>query len=172
MNADEVKKILGLVPHPREGGWYVQTYKAGERIAAEAFSAGRYGGALHTGTAIYYLLERGTFSEMHRLRSDEVFHFYAGDAVEMLQLEEQGGGRVVRIGNRLDEGERPQVVVRRGIWQGSRLATGGAWALLGCTVSPGFEFADYEAGSRAQLCAEWPEFHQLIRELTRPALVR
>jgi len=116
MNADEVKKILGLVPHPREGGWYVQTYKAGERIAAEAFSAGRYGGARHTGTAIYYLLERGTFSEMHRLRSDEVFHFYAGDAVEMLQLEEQGGGRVVRIGNRLDEGERPQVVVRRGIW--------------------------------------------------------
>ena len=172
MNADEVKKILGLVPHPREGGWYVQTYKAGERIAAEAFSAGRYGGARHTGTAIYYLLERGTFSEMHRLRSDEVFHFYAGDAVEMLQLEERGGGRVVRIGNRLDEGERPQVVVRRGIWQGSRLATGGAWALLGCTVSPGFEFADYEAGSRAQLCAEWPEFHQLIRELTRPALVR
>ena len=172
MNADEVKKMLGLAPHPREGGWYVQTYKAGERIAAEAFSAGRYGGARHTGTAIYYLLERGTFSEMHRLRSDEVFHFYAGDAVEMLQLEEQGGGRVVRIGNRLDEGERPQVVVRRGIWQGSRLATGGAWALLGCTVSPGFEFADYEAGSRAQLCAEWPEFHQLIRELTRPALVR
>ena len=168
MTADEVKKNLGLVPHPREGGWYVQTYKAGERIAAEAFSAGRYGGARHSSTAIYYLLERGTFSEMHLLRSDEVFHFYAGDAVEMLQLDEQGGGRTVRLGNRLDEGERPQVVVRRGVWQGSRLAAGGAWALLGCTVSPGFEFEDYEAGERAELCARWPVFRQLICELTHP----
>lgn len=168
MTADEVKKNLGLIPHPREGGWYVQTYKADERIAAEAFAEGRYAGARATGTAIYYLLERGTFSEMHRLRSDEVFHFYAGDAVEMLQLEEQGRGRIVRIGNRLEDGERPQAVVRRGVWQGSRLVAGGAWALLGCTVSPGFEFEDYEAGERAELCAEWPEFHQLICELTRP----
>jgi predicted cupin superfamily sugar epimerase len=75
----------------------------------------------------------------------------------------------VRLGNRLDEGERPQVVVRRGVWQGSRLADGGAWALLGCTVSPGFEFEDYEAGERAELCARWPAFRQLICELTRPA---
>jgi len=169
MNADEVKKILGLVPHPREGGWYVQTYQSGERIAAEALADQRYAGTRLTGTAIYYLLERGTFSEMHRLRSDEIFHFYAGDAVEMLQLEEQGSGRTVRMGSRLDEGERPQVVVRRGVWQGLRLAAGSAWALLGCTVSPGFEFEDYEAGERAELCAEWPEFRQLICELTRPA---
>jgi hypothetical protein len=74
----------------------------------------------------------------------------------------------VRLGNRLDEGERPQVVVRRGVWQGSRLAAGGAWALLGCTVSPGFEFEDYEAGERAELCARWPVFRQLICELTHP----
>jgi predicted cupin superfamily sugar epimerase len=168
MNAAEIKKLLGLAPHPREGGWYVQTYKVGERIAADAFEDMRYDGPRHTATAIYYLLERETFSEMHRLRSDEVFHFYAGDAVEMLQLEEQGSGRIVRIGNRLAAGERPQVVVRRGVWQGSRLATGGEWALLGCTVSPGFEFEDYEAGSRAELCAQWPEFRELIRELTRP----
>jgi hypothetical protein len=166
MNAAEVKKILGLEPHPREGGWYVRTYKAEERIAAEAFADGCYDGPRHTGTAIYYLLERETFSEMHRLRSDEIFHFYAGDAVEMLQLEEQGSGRIVRIGNRLAEGERPQVVVRRGVWQGSRLAPGGEWALLGCTVSPGFEFEDYEAGSRTELCAQWPEFGEPIRELT------
>jgi len=168
MNASEIKKLLGLAPHPREGGRYVQTYKADERIAAEAFADMRYDGPRHTGTAIYYLLERGTFSEMHRLRSDEIFHFYAGDAVEMLQLEEKGSGRMVRIGKRLAEGERPQVVVRRGVWQGSRLAAGGEWALLGCTVSPGFEFEDYEAGSRTELCAQWPEFGEPIRELTHP----
>jgi predicted cupin superfamily sugar epimerase len=124
-------------------------------------------GQAWTGTAIYYLLEPGTFSEMHRLRSDEVFHFYAGDAVEMLQLMEGGSGRMVRIGNDLAADERPQVVVPRGVWQGSRLVEGGKWALLGCTVSPGFEFEDYEAGERAELCAGWAEFGEMIRELTR-----
>jgi predicted cupin superfamily sugar epimerase len=167
MTADEVKKLLGLVPHPCEGGWFRRTYESGERIAAEAFADSRYVGARLTGTAIYYLLEPGTFSEMHRLRSDEIFHFYAGDAVEMLQLDEQGSGRVVRIGNRLAEGEQPQIVVPRGVWQGSKLAPGGQWALLGCTVSPGFEYEDYEAGSCAELCAAWPQFDVLIRELTR-----
>src|ERR1700743_815439 len=92
MTAEDVKKLLGLVPHPREGGWYVRTYEATERVDAGAFADGRYASAGLTGTAVYYLLEPGTFSEMHRLRSDEVFHFYAGDAVEMLQLLEGGVG--------------------------------------------------------------------------------
>jgi predicted cupin superfamily sugar epimerase len=104
---------------------------------------------------------------MHRLRSDEIFHFYAGDPVEMLQLDEPGSGRILRIGNRLDIGERPQIVVPRGVWQGARLAHAGRWALLGCTVTPGFEFEDYESGDRAALCAAWPKFHLLICELTR-----
>ena len=168
MTAEDVKKLLGLQPHPREGGWYVRTYEAAELVAAEAFAGGRYAGARRTGTAIYYLLEPDTFSEMHRLRSDEVFHFYAGDAVEMLQLREDGG-TVVVIGNDLVRGQRPQVTVERGVWQGSRLVEGGRWALLGCTVSPGFEFEDYESGVREQLCAEWPEFAEEIRALTRTA---
>jgi uncharacterized protein len=167
MTAAEVKRLLGLVPHPCEGGWYVRTYESGERVAAEAFADGRYAGARHTGTAIYYLLERGTFSEMHRLKSDEVFHFYAGDAVELLQLEEGGRGEVVRLGMRLEQGERPQAVVRRGVWQGSRLVPGGEWALLGCTVSPGFEFEDYETGGREELRAQWPEWSEMIGALTR-----
>ena len=166
MTAEDVKKLLGLEPHPREGGWYVRTYEAAELVAAEAFADGRYAGARRTGTAIYYLLEPDTFSEMHRLRSDEVFHFYAGDAVEMLQLREDGGAMVM-IGNDLVRGQRPQVTVERGVWQGSRLVEGGRWALLGCTVSPGFEFEDYETGAREQLCAEWPEFAEEIRALTR-----
>lgn len=167
MTAEDVKKLLGLKPHPREGGWYVRTYEAAELVAAEAFTEVRYVGARRTGTAIYYLLEPETFSEMHRLRSDEVFHFYAGDAVEMLQLRKGGKGEMVVIGNDLPGGQRPQVVVEREVWQGSRLVEGGRWALLGCTVSPGFEFEDYEAGVREQLCVEWPEWAEMIAALTR-----
>jgi uncharacterized protein len=172
MTADEVKIILGLVPHPREGGCYVRTYESGEMLPSTAFAAGRYPSARHTGTAIYYLLEPGTFSEIHRLRSDEIFHFYAGDAVEMLQLHADGSGTIVRIGNRLAQGERPQVVVPRDVWQGSHLAPGGEWALLGCSVSPGFEFEDYETATREDLSARWPAFSQLIATLTRPTAER
>ena len=167
MTANEVKKILGLVPHPCEGGYYVRTYESGEKVAANAFADGRYPGPRFTATAIYYLLEPDTFSEMHRLKSDEVFHFYAGDAVEMLQLLPDGSGRTVAIGNDLAAGQRPQVVVERNVWQGSRLVAGGKWALLGCTVSPGFEFEDYDAGERASLSEEWPEFAGMIAALTR-----
>ena len=167
MTADEVKKILGLVPHPREGGYFIRTYEAAESIPAASFLDGRYEGARKTGTAIYYLLEPNTFSEMHRLQSDEVFHLYMGDAVEILQLFPDGVGRVSVIGTDLVEGERPQVVVERGIWQGSRLKDGGSWALLGCTVSPGFEFKDYEEGRRDDLCAGWPEFDEEITRLTK-----
>jgi len=167
MTADEVKKLLGLMPHPQEGGWYVRTYEAAEMVAAAGFKDGRYGGARRTGTAIYYLLEPETFSEMHMLNSDEVFHFYAGDAVEMLQLLEGGEVKRVVIGSDLAAGVLPQVVVPRGVWQGSRLVSGGQWALLGCTVSPGFEFDDYTEGSREELIAGWPEAREMIEGLTR-----
>jgi uncharacterized protein len=167
MTAEDVKKLLGLHPHPREGGCYVRTYEATETVAAEMFEDGRYSGARRTGTAIYYLLEPDTFSEMHRLKSDEVFHFYAGDVVEMLQLTEKNKGVRVLIGNDLMRGQRPQVLVERGVWQGARLIDGGEWALLGCTVSPGFEYEDYESGEREKLCAEWPAFADKITALTR-----
>jgi predicted cupin superfamily sugar epimerase len=166
MTADEVKRLLGLKPHPQEGGWYIRTYEAAETIPAEIFSDGRYKGPRRVVTAIYYLLEPDTFSEMHLLQSDEIFHFYAGDAVEMLQLFPGGERRAVIIGNDIAKGQRPQFVVPRGVWQGSRLVPGGAWALLGCTVSPGFEFEDYTAGDRATLTTEWPEAAALIQALT------
>jgi len=161
MTAAEVKKMLGLVPHPREGGWYVRTYEAAEMV-----DVARYGGPRRTGTAIYYLLEPGTFSEMHVLESDEIFHHYAGGAVEMLQLWPDGTSKRVVIGKDLNAGERPQVVVRRGVWQGSCLLSG-EWALLGCTVSPGFEFADYRSAGREELCAKWPGEREMIAKLTR-----
>ena len=174
LTAEDVKRLLGLRPHPREGGWFVRTYEADEFVAAEVFSDERYDGPRRTGTAIYYLLEEDTFSEMHLLASDEIFHHYAGDAVEMLQLLEDGSSRRVVIGKDLDAGERPQVVVPRGVWQGSRLLASAqnrdgacGWALLGCTVSPGFEFADYHSALREELIAEWPGEAEMIAALTR-----
>ena len=166
MTADEVKAILGLVKHPREGGWYVRTWESEEFVAASCFEEGRYEGARRTSTAIYYLLEPGTFSEMHVLKSDEIFHHYMGGAVEMLQLFEDGHSEWVVIGKDWEAGERPQCVVRRGVWQGSRLLREEGWALLGCTVSPGFEFVDYEDAGAEELVARWPGEAEMIRGLT------
>jgi predicted cupin superfamily sugar epimerase len=167
MTADEVKKILGLQPHPREGGWFVRSWEAEEFVAAGCFAEARYDGARRTSTAIYYLLEPGTFSEMHVLQSDEIFHHYMGGAVEMLELFADGSSSRVVIGKDLEAGERPQHVVRRGVWQGSRLLREEGWALLGCTVSPGFEFADYESATGGELVSRWPQEAERIRALTR-----
>jgi hypothetical protein len=174
LTADEVKWALGLEPHPREGGWFVQMYQADEMLSEKNFVDDRYDGPRRTGTAIYYLLEPVTFSEMHMLASDEIFHHYAGDVVEMLQLNPDGSSRRVLIGKDLRAGERPQVVVPRGVWQGSHLlpsaqqrADAHGWALLGCTVSPGFEYADYSSATRAELVARWPIATSLITALTR-----
>ncbi|HEX3985831.1 MAG TPA: cupin domain-containing protein [Acidobacteriaceae bacterium] len=164
-SVEEIKRKLGLRPHPREGGWFAETWRAQETIRAlpELYGSGAERAA---GTAIYYLLEPGHFSEMHRLRSDEVFHFYLGDPVEMLQLWPDGTGRRVMLGTDLAAGILPQTVVPQGVWQGSRLVEGGRFALLGCTVSPGFDYEDYESGTRAELLAEWREWADLIEGLT------
>lgn len=156
---------LGLVPHPREGGYFRETYRAGEAAAPAA----RYGGPRAASTAIYYLLSPSTVSALHRLASDEVFHFYAGDKVEQLRLHPAGHGEIVAIGRDFSRGEVPQTLVPRGVWQGARLAPGGRYALLGCTVAPGFDYADYEAGDRAQLAAAYPQFDAWITALTPDA---
>ena len=166
MTAEEIKKRLGLEPHPREGGYFVQTWKAEEEISLEALP-NRYSGPRAAGTAIYYLLEPSTFSEMHRLVSDEIFHFYLGDPVEMLQLWPDGSSRVVVLGTDLSGGMTPQLVVPKGVWQGSRLVKGGSVALLGCTVSPGFDYADYETGIRDELIRKYPTQEKIIEQLTR-----
>lgn len=165
MTADQIKKQLGLIAHP-EGGSYIQTYKSKEMIASNALDP-RYGAARSTGTAIYYLLEPGTFSELHLLKSDEIFHFYLGDPVEQLQLWPDGSSRVVLIGSDLERGQVPQLVVSKNVWQGARLAAGGNFALLGCTVAPGFEFEDYDSGTRESLIQQYPSQSELITALTR-----
>jgi predicted cupin superfamily sugar epimerase len=162
MTADDVKKLLDMQPHPREGGWYVRTWESPEFVAVNE----RYDGPRRTSTAIYYLLEPDTFSEIHMLESDEIFHHYLGGPVEMLQLFADGRSAVTVIGKDIAGGQTLQHVVPRGVWQGSRLLAPEGWALLGCTVSPGFEFVDYKDASAEELIAKWPAEAERIRLLT------
>ena len=160
MTASDIKALLGLEPHPVEGGSFRRTYTSPGTMELER-------GTRRQGTAIHYLLEPGTFSEMHLLESDEIFHFYLGDPVEMLQLWPDGRSVRVTLGPDLAKGHHVQLVVPAGVWQGTRLVGNGKVALLGCTVTPGFDFADYRGGSFEELAAKWPVEAELIRKLTR-----
>ena len=168
--AERLIRRLGMRPHPEEGGWFIETYRSGDRLAADALPE-RYGAERCCSTAIFYLLTPDTVSAMHRLASDEVFHFYLGDPVQMLHLHPGGTGIKVTLGSDWEKGHKPQVVVPRGTWQGARLAFGDdgprGYALLGCTVAPGFEFADYEHGDRAALIKSHPEYAREIERLTQ-----
>jgi predicted cupin superfamily sugar epimerase len=156
--ADELIAALGLRPLPHEGGYYRETYRSAGVLPATTRAVS---------TAIYYVLTPDTFSAPHRLPTDEVFHLYLGGPVRMLQLFPDGTGRVVTVGADLAAGARPQAVVPAGAWQGSALVPGAAFALLGTTMAPGFDFADYEPGSRDVLVAQYPAFRDLIGRLTR-----
>ena len=160
MNASEIKALLNLQPHPVEGGSFRRTYTSAGTVTLPR-------GVRHQGTAIYYLLEEGTFSEMHVLTSDEVFHFYLGDPVEMLQLHPDGSSAVITLGPDLAAGQHVQLVVPAGVWQGTRLVGSGKVALLGCTVTPGFDFTDYRSASYAELVEKWPQQADRIKALTR-----
>ena len=166
ITADQLIALLDLKPHPEEGGYFIETYRSAETISEKALPS-RYKGRRCFGTAIYYLLTTQTFSAMHRLRSDEIFHFYSGDPIEMLQLCPNGSGRVAILGSDILKRMQPQVMIPGGVWQGARLLNGGKFALLGATVSPGFEFADYESGRREELIESFPQFRDLIVGLTK-----
>ncbi|MGH7242052.1 MAG: cupin domain-containing protein [Phycisphaerales bacterium] len=163
--------LLELVPLPAEGGFFRETYRSSEKIPSNALP-GRYRsrdcGRRHS-TQIYFLLAPGVVSLMHLVLSDEVFHHYAGDPVEQLQIFPDGSAKVVVIGSELESGERPQVVVPRNVWQGCRIrvevANAAGYALLGCTVSPGFEWADFRLGTRAEMLALCPNADASIRTL-------
>lgn len=160
MTAAELIRRLGLRPMEGEGGWFSETWRAAETVPGA-------GGSRAIGTAIYYLITPRSFSEMHRLPGAEVFHFYLGDPAEMLLLGPGGAGRLVTMGTDLEAGMQPQVVVPGGVWQGTRLAPGGTWALLGTTMAPGFDAADYARGARDELIAGWPAFRRQIEARTR-----
>lgn len=164
MTAQEIIKALALKPHPKEGGYYIETYRSEEAITgipnrylqrSKGFS-----------TAIYYLLTSQTFSRMHRLLSDEVFHFYDGAPVRMLLLFPEGRYEIRILGSSILSGQEPQVIVPKGVWQGLCLVEGGEFALLGTTVAPAFEYEDYEEGERNNLIEKYPAQKELIIRLT------
>ncbi|TND09760.1 MAG: hypothetical protein FD123_884 [Bacteroidetes bacterium] len=154
-----------MEPHP-EGGYFRETYRSSETVAGTALP-GRFGGERNFSTAIYFLLEAGNFSALHRIKSDEAWHFYAGDALDVIEIDEQGNLRVTSLGSDPEAGEIFQHIVPAGRWFGSRVKAGGSFSLVGCTVSPGFDFTDFEMAERKKLMEQFPQHALLIEDLTR-----
>lgn len=166
LTAEEVRKLLKLEPLSGEGGLFAEVFRSALRLPREALSK-CYSGERPLSTAIYYMLTPETFSAMHRLKGDEVYHFYLGDPVEMLKLKPDGSAEALLLGQNIAAGMRVQQVVCGGTWQGSRLAAGGKFALMGTTMAPGFDPADFELGDREKLSSAYPAYAPLIAMLTR-----
>lgn len=162
---EDLVRTLALSPHP-EGGFFRETYRSAEQLAA---LPARFGGPRSVSTAIYYLLGAGDMSALHRIHSDEVWHFYLGRPLEVVVLAADGTARTIVLGVDLAAGQVPQAVVEAGAWFGARLhqPVPGAFALVGCTVAPGFDFADLELAERAALLARYPQHAGVIAALTR-----
>jgi len=162
--AETLIKHLGLVQHP-EGGWFRESYRSAEQVAGQALPS-RYGGERSFCTAIYFLLEQGDFSALHRIKSDEIWHFYTGTALRVHVLFPDGRYCEIALGPDPSAGQLFQAVVPAGCWFGAELSGEGA-ALVGCTVSPGFDFADFEMADQQSLLKEYPDQAALICRLTR-----
>jgi predicted cupin superfamily sugar epimerase len=162
LTADEVISQLSLRPHP-EGGFYAETFRAAELPAPLPER-----GARAASTAIYFLLRARDFSALHSVSSDEVWHYYLGDPLELHTFNASGVHRSTRLGSAIAAGERPQHVVRAGELQGARVSSGPhGFALCGCTVAPGFDFADFRMPPRRELLELLPDHAALVTELTR-----
>jgi len=153
---DQLVKSLELKPHP-EGGYYRETYRAPLQVETAQ-------GKRNVGTAIYYLLPKGAYAAFHRVTSDEVWHHYDG-APLMLHLIENGAHRQVRLGRQVGEGEQPQAVVRAGVLQAAEPL--GEYALCGCTVAPGFDFADWSMPPFDEMAVDYPKHREVLKRLAR-----
>jgi uncharacterized protein len=161
--AREIIDTLKLAAHP-ERGHFQETYRAPILVRAGSHPAERA-----ASTAIYFMITRdepATF--LHRLRSDEVFHLYEGGPLDILRLFPDGHADVARLGTNLTNGERPQIVVPRGTWFGTELVSEAPFCLVGCTVAPGFDFADFELAEGPELAARYPSVEDRIRRMSRP----
>lgn len=165
MTLDYLVKKLELLPHP-EGGYYKETYRSDVSLRKEVLPEG-FEGNRNIATAIYFLIEKNNFSALHKIKSDETWHFYAGDALEVIELDEDGNLKTTLIGNKMEQGEVFQYTVPANTWFGSRVKRGGNYSLVGCTVAPGFDFADFEMAEKADLISKFPQQHSVILELTR-----
>lgn len=155
---------LGLAPHP-EGGHYRETYRSPEALAAAGLPA-RFGGSRCFSTAIVFLLEGQQRSLLHRIKSDEVWHFYAGATLRLFMILPAGELREVAMGRDAERGEALQAVVPAGAWYGAVVSDPESYALVGGTVAPGFEFEDFELADRSRLLARYPQHRALIERLT------
>ena len=166
MTADEIKEMLQLEPLRMEGGFFRETYRSRWMVSPDYLPEGMQG--MHSiGTAIYFLITPDSYSRLHRLPGSEIFHFYLGDPAIMLKLKPDGTHETITLGHDLAGGARPQVVVRGHVWMGCHLAPGGKFALMGTTMSPGFDYADYETGMRDELMAQYAAAAELIRQYTK-----
>ena len=157
-------QALQMQPHP-EGGFFSESYRSEQTLEVPAPGVGTR--QRNVCTAIYFLLEAGNFSAFHRIQSDEIWHFYAGQALQVLELLPSGELRCTRLGLDIAGGELPQYVVPANTWFASRVADGGTFSLVGCTVAPGFDFADFQLARRQELLEIFPQHRQIITELTR-----
>lgn len=163
MLVDDLVKHYNLQPHP-EGGYYKETYRSEEKINTKEnnFPNGR-----NYSTAIYFLIEKNNFSSFHRIKSDEIWHFYDGDALEVIEIDLKGNLIRTQVGRDLKNGQTYQYTVKAGHWFGSRVLSGGGYSFVGCTVSPGFDFNDFELAKRNELIQLFPQHEKIIVELTR-----
>ncbi len=164
-SAEELIEMFGLEPLTGEGGYYSRTYISDEVIPGDALP--RYGRDKAFGSCIFYLLREGEYSEFHCLPTDEIYHFYYGDAVEMLEIQENGDLSTTILGRNLLAGEKIQHVVKKGTWQASYVRPGGQVALMGCTMAPAFDPDDYQKGNWEKLLRLFPKHHMLIMKYTR-----
>ncbi len=167
LTAEKIIELLHLEPLPVEGGWYSLTYVSQDKSALGLPE--RYSGSRAFGSAIYYLLTADTdcFSALHRLLTDEIYHFYLGDPVELLLLKPGGECQRVILGSDIIHDQKVQFTVPAGAWQGSHLLPGGRFALMGTTMAPGYDHADFTLGKRSELQAGWPGEAALIAKLIR-----
>ncbi|GAB2831871.1 cupin domain-containing protein [Ferruginibacter profundus] len=154
-----------LQVHP-EGGWYKETYKSKAVIAANALPQG-FSGDRAFSTAIYFLLEAGNFSAFHRIKSDECWHFYTGDPLLVYIIQQDGQLDIIKLGSDFTNGELFQYVVPANCWFASRPAPQSRFCLVGCTVAPGFDFADFELADANTLAKSYPAHTVIIQELCR-----
>ncbi len=156
---------LNLQRHP-EGGYFSETYRSPEQITHTALPA-RYSGDRSYATGIYFLVEGGSFSALHRIQSDEMWHFYAGSTLTVYVIDPSGQLTEIYLGQNPEDGAVFQAVVKAGCWFGSKVKDPMGYALVGCTVAPGFDFADFELANRHELTAQFPQHTAIIRALTR-----
>ena len=165
LNAANFIQALNLQKHP-EGGWYKETYRSEELVLKHHLPA-RFSGDRNFSTAIYFLLEGKNFSAFHRIKSDEIWHFYYGAGINVYVIKPLGGGEIIRLGQNIQAGQQMQAVVEAGCWFASEVADGNSFSLAGCTVAPGFDFADFEMAKKQELIMLYPEHKAWINRLCR-----